>query len=277
MRTYIKIFLGPSGPKNLWPDQLSADAKALFAKLGKYAIDESMLLVRVPLDSKEYQMILEFEFHYPEFIDGKSRFSLVDSEFTEEERENAEYLILWVGNLTYEAGYNPVRRCCEERCFVYGYELDKPYRIEEKSLGKKHLGNMTGGGYVVSLEMKNELEKHNLTNLQFIPALKEHRDEVVGYYLEAPKLLPKLDYFDETKILITCKTTGEHVYTNEIIGQIEISRQIAYQMDDFNATSELITQSGTRYYIISQKMYRIMKQFTIRSFKCEPIKIVDET
>ena len=275
MRTYIKKFLGANGPRNLWPDQLTADAKALFAKLGKYAIDESMLLVRVPMDSQEYQMILEYESHYPTFFDGKSGYSQVDNVFTEKECDEAEYLILWVGNLTYEAGYNPVRYCCEERCFVYGYELDKPYRIEEKSLGKKHLGNMTGGGYVVSIEMKNELEKHDLTNLQFIPALKEHRDEVVGFYLEAPKLLPKLDYFDESKILITCKTTGEHVYTNEIIGQIEISRQIADQMDDFNATSELKTQSGTRYYIISQKMYRIMKQFTIRNFRCEPIKIID--
>jgi hypothetical protein len=275
MKTFIRKSLTPSVPDSSLPEEMIADAKEMYTKMGKYAIEESMLLVRVPIDSVENQLILDYEVKYQEYFQNKQRVYHLEKEFTRRECDEAEYLILWVGNLTYPADDEIIEFCCVKRCYNHDFKYSVPYRIEGKSLGKKHLGNMTDGGFVVSIAMKNELEKHNLTNLVFIPALKGRGDEIVGYRLETKHLLPPLEYFNQSKVLIRCETTGIPVYTNKIEELLEIKRSVAQGMDDFNATNELITSTGWRYHIISQRMYRIMKQFTIRNFECEPIKIVE--
>ncbi|NTW95491.1 MAG: hypothetical protein HGB31_02595 [Erysipelotrichaceae bacterium] len=276
MRTFVRTVTQPPGPRDLFPEQVLADAKEIYAKMGKYAIEESMLLVRVPLDSAEYQMLLKYEAKYQEYYHDKKRIYQLENEYTQQECDEAEYLILFVGNLTYPVYDGRFEFCCDKKCYSHSFKYIVPYRIESKSLGNKHLGNMTDDGYVVSLALKNELEKHNLTNLVFIPALKGKGDEIIGYRLETKHLLSPLEYFDQSKILIKCQTTGIPVYTNKMKGSLEIKRSIAQGMVDFNATNELITSTGRRYYIISQRMYRIMKQFTIRSFECEPIKIIPD-
>jgi hypothetical protein len=275
MKTFIRKSLTPPGPISSLPDNMIDDAKALYAKIGKYAVLESHFLVRVPIDSVEYQMILEYESRYPEYFENKHYFHLIEKEFTELECNDAQFLILRVGNLTYPVEDGNLEFCCTKRCYMHGYKYSVPYRIEERSFGKKHLGNMTDGGFVVSLELKTELEKHNLSNLQFIPTYMEKQDKIVGYRLETKHLLPNLMYFDPTMVWKKCQTSGIPVYTSEIKKQLEITQSVVHTMNDFNATQELITEMGIRYYIISQNMYRILKQFTIRSFKCEPIKIID--
>ncbi|KAF0226515.1 MAG: hypothetical protein FD133_872 [Erysipelotrichaceae bacterium] len=276
MRTFIRRVIEPPGPRKLLPEKVLADAKEIYAKMGKYAVEESMLLVRVPIDSAEYQMILDYEAKYQEYFPKKKRHYILEKEFTLQELNEAEYLILFVGNLTYPVYDGRFEFCCDKKCYSHSFRYRVPYRIESKSLGNKHLGNMTDDGYVVSIALKNELEKHNLTNLVFIPALKGRGDEIVGYRLETKHLLPPLEYFDQSKILMRCQTTGIPVYTNEIEDLLEIKRSVALAMDDFNATYELMTSTGIRFYIISQRMYRIIKQFTIRSFECEPIKIIPD-
>jgi hypothetical protein len=161
MKTFIRKSLTPSVPDSSLPEEMIADAKEIYTKMGKYAIEESMLLVRVPIDSVENQLILDYEAKYLEYFQNKQRVYHLEKEFTQRECDEAEYLILWVGNLTYPADDEIIEFCCVKRCYNHDFKYSVPYRIEGKSLGKKHLGNMTDGGFVVSIAMRDELEKHN--------------------------------------------------------------------------------------------------------------------
>jgi hypothetical protein len=273
MRTFIIRRLCPASPNVELPHQLVVDAHDLYKSLGKYGLNSETTRIRIPLDDPLYQMVLVHEQKYQKYFDNY--LYQIENEFTESERDNAEYLVLWVGNLVYEAWSNMVNFCCEKHCYALGYQVHEQYRLEEKSLGNKHLGNVVSAGYVVSCSLKKELEKHNLTNLRFIPCYKEKRNEIVGYRLNEEKLLPPLEYFDDSKILLKCETSGVPVYTSEIRGQIEIKRDVANEMSDFNATHEMITQNGLRLYLISQRMYQLLIPHVKRNFKCEPIKITD--
>ena len=274
MKTYFKISLVPLAKE--YPFKVPADvkrkAKDLCNKLSKYLIVEDLNMLYLPMESAEYSEVMAFVNEHCEYFYGTLGF--YERKYSKHEMENAEYFTLKIANLVYSSNEsNNFEYCCNEKCFAVG--TNNNMRLEARSMKNKDLGFTSDYRFVISENLKTIIENSNISNMIFIPAFHEKKDIIVAYQIEPIELMANIAELNDWIIYRSCANSGKTIYDSNYVNQLAINKAIAMKMHDFNATSELFTELGTHEYIISKKLYLILKACGIKSLKCEPIRIVE--
>jgi len=253
------------------PECVENEAKDLFQKLSKYCIHEEMMLLLLPVESEDYKKVKTFISKYPQYFD--SFLELYERKYSKSEIEKAEYFVLRVENLVYISSIDDVYEyCCKNRCFVVNQKTN--FRIETKSMKNKDIGFTTNYRFVVSERMKNIIEENEITNVKFIPVYQTKKDIIVAYQIEPDELMPELSNINNWNVYLNCDISGEKVYDPNNMNQFTVRKELVNRLHDFNATKEIFTELGAHNYIISRKMFDLIKRQNIKSLKCEPIKII---
>lgn len=273
MKILSRISIKPSVDEYPYkaPDKVLREAKALLVQVSQYCIQEELMLLLIPIDTEEYKWVKAFIAKNEQYF--TSHMELFERKFSKGEINTAEFLILRVANIVYSSSENDnFDYCCEDRCFRIG--MNSNMRIESKSMKNKDLGFATNYRFVISERMKELLENNQIDNIEYIPVFQKKQNIIVAYQIEPKVVLPPLAKANEWKHYKSCEKSGQHIYDSNYKNQLIIPKEIAKNLMNFNASIELFTELGTREYIISNKIYAILKDAGVRALICEPVRII---
>lgn len=129
------------------------------------------------------------------------------------------------------------------------------------------------GRYIISKELKEVFEKEQLTNLKLLPVYDIKGIEIVAYQMEAVNTLPPLAEINGWNVYKECENCKEKRWHGiyGIAHPFYIPIGWDKELGDINMTSEVFSDSYSRYYIISKKMYEILLSMQAKKLACEPI------
>ena len=272
MKILSRISIEPSVEEYPYkaPYKIRHEARLLLQQISQYCIEEDLKLLLLPIDSEEYRWVKAFIAKNKRYFTADME--LFERKFSKSEIDYADFLVLRVANIVYSSSeYDNFDYCCEDRCFGIG--MNSNMRIESRSMKNKDLGFATDYRFVISERMKELLENNQISNIDYIPVFQKKKDIIVAYQIEPKIVLPPLAVANEWEIYKSCKKSEHHIYDSNYKNQMLIPKSVSTYLMDFNASIEMFSELGAHEYIISKKMYTILKDAGVRALKCEPVRI----
>jgi len=255
------------------PREIEELSQELFLKCSKYSIVDQTMLLLVPIDVPEYNLIMKFKSDYPEYT---SKLVIYEHKYSKKEIEEAEFLLLKSKSMVILQN-NKVRfeKCCEKGKFS-GKQINS-FIINKNQFQNKVISGTNVYRYLVSIEAKEKLEETEISNIIFIPVYSVNNSELVAYQIEVQSLLQSLEPYNNWGIYKKCENCGKILSNTKhnFPQPFMIPKDYMKELKDFNATSEVFTELASRYYIISKKMYKTLQILNAKKLICEPIKFID--
>jgi len=266
MMTYLKYVLSVN--KNA-PMNVQVAVQDLYEKCKRYSIDETLKLVLMPIDSMEYPLVMEFIEKYREYA---YRNVFYKHEFTKKEIDNAEYYrlgtksIVCVTSTTEHDLY-----CCDKKSFFW--TIANNFKIGRKDMGNKLISFTSVNRFIVTPEVKERIEESDLQNFAFFPVLSKTQDEILAWQIETKELLPSLKEINGWRVETKCPNCGKQNYEGLQIYDhtLYIPLSMKENLKDINATQETFSGLQARYYIISKRVYNLLKELGAKNLSCQPI------
>ena len=232
---------------------------------------------------------IEFEFdYYPEGLDAvvdqlrqqgiNASFS-VRRVYTAAERRQAELLILGPGvgvrSVEDTLPWEDVSICpfCASRTADWQFEL---LRIVEQPQGAV-LACVDHWPLVCSAELAQALREAEVTGLALVPVGPDR--PVQWYGVRATHRLPPVA-IPPTRLsraqALTPQCAADHLWDSSTHSQLAYRRQ-ELAAADFNLTYEYVgdRRSASAYVVISQRVYRLLREVGVKRLSCSPIRPVD--
>jgi len=162
-------------------------------------------------------------------------------------------------------------------CGLSGWKQISPVIINKKEMGKKDLAITYGFEYLLSDRLKQALEAARLTGCSFMPVRHMTdrlgpNEPVVWQIVSAhvlPRMVPPTVLKRAKRYCETCGHTGVYLKSEPYY-----SRD-GFVAEDINFTGDCF---GERPYshpriILSQRVYRLLKELKVRNFKVEPVHL----
>ncbi len=232
---------------------------------------------------------IEFEFdYYPEGLDavvdelrqqGISASFSARQQYTAAERRQAELLILGGGRIVRSVGdtlhrqYVSICPFCDCRTADWQFA---PLRIVEQPQGAM-FARVDHWPLVCSAELAQALQEAQVTGLELVPVGPDRPAQWYG--VRATHRLPPLA-IPPTRLSpnrgLTPQCAPDHLWSGLKHSQLTYRRQDLVAAD-FNRTYEYFgdLRSAVTYVVISQRVYRLLREVGVKRLSCEPIRIVD--
>ena len=232
---------------------------------------------------------IEFEFdYYPEGLDavvdqlrrqGISSLFTVHRQYTAAERRQAELLILGGGRIvssvedTLHRQYVSICPFCECRTADWQFE---PLQIVEQPQGAM-FALVDHWPLVVSAELAQALREAEVTGLELVPVGLDRPAQWYGMQVThrlPPVASPPTRLYRDQRLTPRC--AANHLWKSSTISQLAYRRQ-DLAAADFNLTYEYYGHIGSAVtnIVISQRVYRLLREVGVKRLSCEPIRIVD--
>ena len=241
------------------------------------------------IDPSPYGRVIDFEFdYYPEGLDAvvdelrrqgiDSTFS-VHRQYTAAERRQAELLILGGGRIvrsvedTLHRQYVSICPFCECRTADWQFE---PLQIVEQPQGAM-FACVDHWPLVVSAELAQALRQAQVTGLDLVPVGPDRPTQWYG--LRVTHRLPPVA-IPPTRLSPnrgpTPQCAPDHLWDGSTHSQLTYRRQ-DLAAADFNVTYEYFggMHTANPYEVISQRVYRLLREVGVKRLSCAPIRIVD--
>ncbi len=266
MITYLRYSISVN--KNT-PVEVIIAARVLYEKCKQYSINETMEFVRMPIDSPEYPLVMDFIEKYREYA---YRNVFYEHKFTKKEVDDAEYYrlgtksIVCVTTTTEHDLY-----CCDKKSFYW--TIANNFKIGRKEMGNKLISFTSAYRFIVTPEVKERIEESDLQNFEFFPVLSKTQGEILAWQVEAKELLPSLKEINELRVDKKCPYCGKQYYRGLQIyaHPLYIPLSMKDSLKDINATQETFSGLQARYYIISKRVYNLLKLLGVKNLSCHPI------
>lgn len=231
---------------------------------------------------------IEFEFdYYPEGLDavvdqlrrqGISSLFTVHRQYTAAERRQAELLILGgriVSSVegTLQRQYVSICPFCECRTADWQFA---PLRIAQQPQGAM-FALVDHWPLVISAELAQALQETQATGLELVPVGPDQPTQWYG--VRVTHRLPPVA-IPPTRLSLnrgpTPQCAPDHLWDGSTISQLAYRRE-DLAAADFNVTYEYFggIRSAVTYEVISQRVYRLLREVGVKRLSCEPIRIVD--
>lgn len=228
----------------------------------------------IPIDSKEYEEVLAFAKEYKSFFHSNLFYQ---HKFTKKEMNEANYYLLECSGTQVELLYeeNEIYAHCCKDSHCRKKQIGN-YRIKKSSIKNRVITMSYDGRYIISKELKEVFEKEQLTNLKLLPVYDIKGIEIVAYQMEAANTLPPLAEINGWNVYKECGYCKEKRWHGiyGIAHPFYIPIDWDKELGDINMTSEVFSDSDSRYYIISKKMYEILLSMQAKKLACEPIILI---
>ncbi len=276
MKTYLRCPIHVSTMEYPFraPEHVQKAANILKEKCEQYRVKNADNIYMIPIDTKEYEEVLEFAQEYKSFFYSNLMYQ---HKFTKKEMNEANYYLLECSGgqveLLYEENVVYEHCCVNARCRKT--QIGN-YRIRKSSIKNRVIAMSYDGRYVISKELKEAFEKEQLTNIKLLPVYDIKGIEILAYQMEAVNTLPslaELNGWNVYKECEYCKMKRWHGIYN-INHPFYIPRSWEENLEDINMTEEVFSDSYNRYYIISKKMYEIMLDMNAKKLSCEPLMMI---
>lgn len=241
------------------------------------------------INPSPYGLIISFEFdYYPEGLEavraqlrrqGISTSLRVRQEYTAAERRQAELLILGGGKVVISVEgtlrWEDVSICPFCECQTADWQF-APLEIVEQPQGAV-LASVDHWPLVVSAELAAALRQAQVTGLALEPVGPDR--PVQWYGVRVTHLLPPVA-IPPTRLprdqALTPQCAADHLWKGSDSSQWVYRRQ-GLTAADFNRTYEYVgdIRTAIRYEVISQRVYRLLREVGVKRLDCEPIRIVD--
>lgn len=249
--------------------QVTREANALFEQCKKYSINEDSKLVLVPIDTKEYSDIMEYINRYTEWSSGL----IYEHKYTKKEINDAEFLLLQSTSMIcpQKSSEKMFSKCCDKGV-LFGSQEDF-FQMKESDIRKKIITGTNAYRYFISMETKEKIISENISNIRFMSVYDIKNGSTLAYQIETVKFLPPLAECNEWRVYKKCEYCGKIIYDvlHKYTHPLYLPKSIKNSLYDFNSTSEIFTEIGARYYVISKRMYEILLDMGAKGLKCEPI------
>ena len=266
MKTYLRysISVNKKAPVNI-----QDAAQTLYEKCKQYSINETLKLVLMPIDSPEYPLVMDFIEKYREYAYGNVFY---EHKYSKKEVDNAEYYrlgtksIVCVTTTTEHDLY-----CCDKKTFLW--TIANNFQIGRNEMKNKIISFSSAYRFIVTPEVKERIEQSDLQNFEFFPVLSKTKDDILAWQIEAQELLPPLKEINGWRVDKKCPYCGKqnydgtHVYAHPLYMPITMKEQLK----DINATQETFSELQARYYIISKRVYNLLKDLGAKNLSCQPI------
>lgn len=276
MKTYLRYSLSITPipfSSEVIPEELIKKAYELYKRCEPYSINENIKLVLVPIDSHEYFDIIKLREQYPKY----KSFCIYKHKYTKKEMDDAEYYCLKVNSFlpTESQDIQSMYCFCCNKGKIINEQIGN-VKLNVRDIEKKGISFTGSYRYLVTIAIKEALVKKNIGNIKFIPSYNKTGKNIVAYQIEAQDLLPPLVQYNNWGIYKKCDFCGKLVYNPQHQNIVPFSIPIYYKdkLQDFNATCEQFTQSSSRYYIISKKLYDVLLSCGAKKLDCEPVLFV---
>lgn len=277
MQTYLRnsLFVRSKEFPYKAPEYVQKAAGELRNECRKYEMKCGDMFL-LPIDSEEYQKVLAFAEEYKEYWGGQMFY---EHRFTKRELDEAEYLLLKCSAAPIEPiikeqeAYS--RCCCKSN--MRGEQL-KCYTLRKGAMKNKILAHTYDYRWIFSVEAKEAMECAGFTNIKFLPVYNTSRKELLAYQLKEDNLLPELAEINGWKIYEKCpncnRTDWDGIQT--VPHPFYMPKEWKEQLQDFNFTAERFAV-GSRYCIISRRVYQLLLQLGAKKMSCEPIVFLQGT
>lgn len=275
MKTYVRYSLNIRSGQYPYkaPEHIEKIAEEVREKYKIYEIKTKSDIFLIPVDSQEYTMIFEYEKRFGEYSGSLMFF---ENKFTKSEMEEAQYYLLKCTSAPVEVVCDELKtykRCCEnsmQRGEQIGY-----YKMAKKEMGNKKVAFSYDYRFILSVEAKEAIQSENCTNFKVMPVYDRKEKEVIAYQLCADVLLPELSLVNHLEIEKQCPKCNSTEWRgiHHVPHPFYIPKEWEKELLDFNYTSEKFSL-GSRYCIISKKVYQLLLNLGARKISCEPIVFV---
>ena len=241
------------------------------------------------INPSPYGMVISFEFdYYPEGLDavvGQLRRQHISASFsvrhqyTAAERRAAELLILGGEGVvnsvegTLHLQYVSICPFCDCRTNDWRFE---PLRIAQQPQGAV-LACVDHWPLVCSADLAQALRQAEVTGLELVPVGPDR--PVQWYGVRATNRLPPVA-IPPTRLSrdrdLTPQCAADHLWDSSTSSQLAYRRQ-DLAAADFNHTYEYVgdRRCASAYIVISQRVYRLLREAGVKRLSCAPIRIVD--
>lgn len=276
MKTLLRYSLGVIGREYPYvvPREIQKVSETLLCKMTKYLLYKDDDIVLVPVDSIDYEEIMEYKEKYTPYT---SNLIMYQNKFSKKEMISADFYLLQCGSLI-ENFYNvegTFRTCCE-KSNLYNEQIGC-YKIKESGMKNSVIKFTYDYRFIISKKVKGEFELQGITNGVYIPVYGKRTGQIIAYQLECKRVMSPLSNLNHWSINRECQHCHKKYW--EPIHQVPHAFYIplAYKesLEDINATTEMFTNVGSRYYVISKRIYNILKDLGAKKLLCEPIVFVE--
>ena len=275
MKTYLRYSMNVRSRQYPYkaPEHIEEIAEELRKKYKIYEIKTKSDIFLIPVDSQEYAMIFEYEKKFGEY---SRSLMFYENEFTKSEIKEAQYYLLKCTSAPVEVvcdEFKTYKRCCEnsmQRGEQIGY-----YQMAKKGMSNKKVAFSYDYRFMLSVEAKEAIQLEKSTNFKVMPVYDRKGNEVIAYQLCADTLLPDLSQINHWKIEKQCPSCSsvEWKGIHQVPHPFYIPKEWEKELLDFNYTSEKFSL-GSRYCIISKKVYQLLLHLGAKKISCEPVIFV---
>ena len=203
-----------------------------------------------------------------------------EMEYTKAELENAKYLNIRLDSYcsSFPKEYGTIYSYdCKCKCCGSGKEQVSELIIDKTKMGKKDISKTYDHDVIVSQKLHDIFLENNITGASFREVRhrsKKMKDEPVLYQLLATSNLPPMNnksVFYKEKFCECCQKSGLFLqtlphYTEEALKE---AKDINYTYEYFGGG-----WAGSPYIIVSQKVYRLIRDNKIKNIVFDIVEIV---
>lgn len=276
MKTYLRYSLHVCTMKYPFktPEAVQNASKELQKRCKKYEIENAGGVLLIPTDVEEYSLVLEFRKKYAPYTE---KFLMYERVYTKKEMDSAEYYLLRC-NSVIANDYKPQETfttCCEYSNF-YNEQIGN-YKIKTGDMKSKVIAFTYDYRFIVANAVKAAWEEQGMTNVEYIPVYGKKNMEVAAYQIACKQQMKPLAELNGWSVYYECEHCHK-IYWNpihEVPHSFYIPLSWKEQLADLNATYEMFTNVGSRYYVISRRLYNELVLLGARKLKCEPVTFIE--
>jgi len=281
-------------------EKAKARIKALLREIGlerKFNPNRSWCSIEVEVGSRAFDVLIQACGE-----EDVGHLGLIERRYTSHELESAPLLHWRFTNQAieddyydlHEDGYQGGEQASHKRCPACRAELEqvRDLMVKASKMGKRDLSLTYSFEVIFTPRLVGLLEEAKMTGFTVRPVWsyrKPYQGEPPLFQLVVTNVLPPMasppTEFENLQHCKVCGRTSQYIKHTHWWGRIQYReetpiyypRQVLEEAQDFNRTAEYFGDLAvaTPYVVISQRVYRLLREHRVKGWTAEPIYLVE--